>query len=96
MTLHEGKYLGPQAEPIVELHNALGLFWMLITGTSMELQRLLPQSHAQEPKKEDWPAGRIFVWLVNPELGWQRIRKRLPRARRTLKRQQQSKRPQPW
>jgi hypothetical protein len=50
MPLHEGKYLGPQAEPIVELHSALGLFWMLITCTSMELQRLLPQSHAQEPK----------------------------------------------
>jgi len=35
MSIHEGEYLGHALSPVYVLLNALGLFWMLITGGAM-------------------------------------------------------------
>ncbi|AII42690.1 peptidase [Synechococcus sp. KORDI-100] len=39
MVVHEGEWLGPTIEPIVVLFNAIGLLWMLTTGTTLLIQR---------------------------------------------------------
>jgi uncharacterized iron-regulated membrane protein len=39
MTLHEGEWLGPVAEPIYVLLNGLGLLWMLGSGALVLSQR---------------------------------------------------------
>ena len=39
MNLHEGEWLGETLEPVVVLLNALGLLWMLITGTTLLIER---------------------------------------------------------
>jgi uncharacterized iron-regulated membrane protein len=39
MTLHEGEWLGPAAEPIYVLLNGLGLLWMLGSGALVLSQR---------------------------------------------------------
>ena len=39
MSLHEGEWLGETLEPVVVLLNALGLLWMLITGTTLLIER---------------------------------------------------------
>lgn len=45
MVLHEGEWLqrwfGPNGETVYVLLNGLGLLWMLVSGGSMALQRLL-------------------------------------------------------
>ena len=38
MSLHEGEWLGPQLEPVVVVLNAIGVFWLLVTGAGMLLQ----------------------------------------------------------
>ena len=35
MALHEGERLGATLEPVVDLLNAIGLLWMLVTGAGM-------------------------------------------------------------
>ena len=39
MSLHEGEWLGETLEPVLVLLNALGLLWMLITGTTLLIER---------------------------------------------------------
>ena len=39
MVVHEGEWLGPDLEPMVVLLNALGLLWMLASGTMILLER---------------------------------------------------------
>ena len=39
MAIHEGEWLGPSLEPVVVLLNALGLLWMLATGSALLIQR---------------------------------------------------------
>lgn len=51
MTLHEGEYLGPTLEPVYVLFNGLGLVWMLGTGATLVVQKLL-----REPWVRRWIA----------------------------------------
>ncbi|EHA64361.1 PepSY-associated TM helix domain protein [Synechococcus sp. WH 8016] len=43
MTIHEGEWLGPALEPVVVLLNAVGLLWMLATGSWLLLQNVRRQ-----------------------------------------------------
>lgn len=40
MVIHEGEYLGDNLKPVYVLVNALGILFMLATGTAMVLDRL--------------------------------------------------------
>ena len=45
MTLHEGEWLGATLEPVVVLLNAVGLLWMLITGTTLPVSYTHLRAH---------------------------------------------------
>ena len=45
MVVHEGEWLGPDLEPMVVLLNALGLLWMLASGTMILLGRWRQKVH---------------------------------------------------
>ncbi len=48
MAIHEGEWLGQQAEPFFVLLNACGLIWMLITGSSLLMSKVLRKRKTQE------------------------------------------------
>lgn len=52
MVLHQGEWLGKQAEPVVVMLNGLGLLWMLITGIGMLYQRVLRNASKKPLSKE--------------------------------------------
>jgi uncharacterized iron-regulated membrane protein len=54
MVLHEGEWLGNRLESIYVLLNGLGLLWMLISGTSLLLQRW---RQGQRPEKSASQGG---------------------------------------
>ena len=45
MTLHAGEWLGSTLEPVVELLNAPGLVWMLISGAGLLIERWRRKVH---------------------------------------------------
>jgi uncharacterized iron-regulated membrane protein len=49
MVVHEGEWLGAQAEPIVVLLNGLGLLWMLGSGALLLSQRWSQQRRNRNP-----------------------------------------------
>ncbi|MDP6193062.1 MAG: hypothetical protein AB8A46_00535 [Prochlorococcus sp.] len=48
MVLQEGEWLGQQAKQMLVSLNDLGLLWVVITGTSMPLQKIWPVWHAKK------------------------------------------------
>lgn len=48
MVVHEGEYLGHTLEPLYVLLNGLGLLWMLATGGSLVVQKLLRTPWAKQ------------------------------------------------